>query len=59
MKIVKKQFRTLERFYEVKVGIESIRKSLANLEYWAQENKEVLVELNKAHEILNDITFEP
>ena len=58
MKISKKQFKTLARYYEVKVGIESIRKSLANLEYWAQEHKEIMTELNKAHEILNNIEFE-
>ena len=58
MLITKKQFKTLERYYEVKVGVQSIRKSLANLEYWAQENNEVMVQLNAAHKILNNIEFE-
>ena len=58
MKIKKADFRSLEIYYECKVGIESIRKALANLEYYAQSNKELLVEINKAHKILNEIIFE-
>ncbi len=58
MKITRRQFRTLEHYYEIKVGVESIIKSLANLEYWAKESKEVVDELDKAKEILNNIKFE-
>ncbi len=58
MKIKKKDFKVLERYYEVKVGVESIRKSLANLEYYAQEHKDILIQLNASHEILNKMEFE-
>ncbi len=58
MLIKKNQFKTLEKFYEVKVGVKSIKRSLANLEYWAEENKEVLIQLNAAHAILNNMEFE-
>ena len=59
MKITKKQFKVLERYYEVKIGVESIKKSLANLEYWAQEHKEIMIQLNAAHKILTEMEFEP
>lgn len=58
MLIKKNQFKTLEKFYELKVGVESIRKSLANLEYYAKDNKEILIQLNAAHAILNNMEFE-
>ena len=61
MKIRKSNFKALEQFYECKVGIESIKKALANLEYYAQHqvsDKTLLAEINKAHKILNEIEFE-
>ncbi len=58
MLIRKNNFKNLESYYECKLGIESIKRSLSNLEYYTQENKEVLGQLNKAHAVLNEIEFE-
>ena len=61
MKITKKQFSTLQSYYECKLDVESIKKALANLEYYANfqiGKKKLLEEINKAHKILNQIEFE-
>ncbi len=56
--IKKNQFDLLQTYYECKIGIESTKKIVANLEFYARENKKLANKLNEVYNILNEIKFE-